>query len=324
MTSRSRWLARGVVATSVLLQAVVAPCARAAEPTRPLHEAITVEPGATCLDAATLMEHIQSWIGADTVDADVTVDVRGSPDQPRVVTFDTIRSGRVTAVRTFAPGPSRCEQLHAVLGLAIAMALKASLIEEVAPSAVSTPVPGVRPMPAEAPLPSAATAQPALALGVLPDAAFGVDLRFDRILLGALRARLGLLALLAPSETFNGAPGRFTTWLVAPRLDVCAAFEVALGLQARGCMGMSVGGLHAQGYSYPSSRSESVPWLAVANELGVSMGLSRRWAIDVDATLLVPVARNSIVVRDYSGIVLLERDLPPAGWIFAAGPLFRF
>ena len=87
---------------------------------------------------------------------------------------------------------------------------------------------------------------------------------------------------------------------------------------------MSGGGLHAQGFSYPSTRSTFIRWLAVANELGITVDLSRRWSIDASATLILPVARNSIVLRDYSENVLEERDLASAGWIFGLGPLIRF
>ena len=323
--SRSRWLALAAFVVAVGQVVGVPGRARAADSVRPLPEAITLEPGATCLDAATLVEQVRSWVGADTVDADVAVDVRGSPDQRRVVGFRVLRSNRVVAVRTFDPGPSRCEQLHAVLGLAIAMALKASLIEEIAPNAVAPSMPPPpSAAPAEAPPPWAIAAHALAAVAILPDPAFGVDARIERAITATFRARLGLLALLAFGEAFQGAPGHFDTWLLAPRLDLCAGADVTRRVQARGCMGMSGGGLHAQGFSYPSTRSRLVRWLAVANELGVTVDLSRRWSIDASATLILPVARNSIVLHDYSGNILLERDLASVGWIFGVGPLIRF
>jgi hypothetical protein len=232
-------------------------------------------------------------------------------------------------LRRFEPGPSRCEQLHAVLGLAIAMALKASLIEEIAPTAASPPVPGSSssvPPPEAIPevLPRWAIAADGLAaIAVLPDPAFGVDARVEIALTPTFRARLGLLALVAFGETFD-APGHFDTWLLAPRLDLCAGFDVTRRLRASGCMGMSGGGLHAQGYAFPSTESHFIPWLAVANELGGTAELSRRWSIAASATLILPVIRNSIVLRDYSGSVLQERDLAPVGWVFGIGPVFRF
>ena len=221
-----------------------------------------MEAAATCLDAQTLVEDVQSWIGTDTVDSDVVVDVRGSPEQPRVVGFRLLRGGRVTAVRRFEPGPARCEQLHAVLGLAIAMASKASLMEDIAPTVPpATPAPYV--LPPTAPpgaLPSwAIAANAVIGLAVLPDAAFGADARIERALTSTFGARLGLLAILAQGETF-AAPGHFDAWLLAPRLDLCAGLELPSRLHAHGCIGISVGGLHAQGYSYPETRSTFIRW----------------------------------------------------------------
>jgi hypothetical protein len=323
---RSRRVAPGLIALAVGLTFVPSR-ARADDGARPLREAITVEPGATCLETTALVEDVQSWLGADTVDADVLVDVRGSPEEPRVAGFRMLRGGRVVAVRRFEPGPSRCAQLHAVLGLAIAMALKASILEDIAPTVVPAAVPAPFAAPSDV-APEAlgrwATEVDALAaLAVLPDPAFGIDARIESALTPTLQARLGLLALLAFGETFD-APGHFNTWLLAPRLDLCAGFGVTRRLRAHGCMGMSVGGLHAQGYGFPSPESTFIRWLAVANELGVTAELSRRWSIAANATLILPVSRNSIVLRDYSDSVLQERDLASVGWIFGLGPVFRF
>jgi hypothetical protein len=326
MTTRSWGQALGGLAVAAAV-ALSTGSARADEPAHSLQDAIRVEAGATCLDAATLVEQVRSWVGADTVEDRVVIEVRGSADQPRVAGFRMVRDGQVIAVRTFDPGPSRCEQLHAVLGLAIAMALKASLIEEVAPTTVPSAAALPPRMPiaaAPAPLPWAVAANAILALAVLPDPGFGVDARIERVLTPTFRARLGVLAVLASGETFDGVPGHFDEWLLAPRLDLCAELEVTRRVRGRGCMGMSGGGLRAQGVSYPSSRSTFIRWLAVANELGVTFDLSRHWSVEADGSLILPVARNSIVLHDYSGNIVEQRDLAPVGWMLGVGPLVRF
>jgi hypothetical protein len=326
--SRSRWKTLGPIAgVMVLLVTFVTRRAGAAQETRPVREAIVVEPGATCLGAAALVEQVEAWVGTDRVDSDVVVDVRGSPDHPRDAGFQMLRAGSIVAVRRFEPGPSRCEQLHAVLGLAIAMALKASLVEELAPTMVPMPVlaPAVPPgPPVQATPPWSVVADAIVAVAVLPDAAFGFDARIERALSPVFGLRLGLLGVLAHGEAFSGVPGHFDEWLLAPRLDLCAGLELGSRVRMHGCMGMSGGGLHAQGYSYASSRSTFIRWLAVANELGVAVDLSRHWSIGASAALILPVARNSIVLRDYSENVLEQRDLAPVGWIFGVGPMLRF
>jgi hypothetical protein len=301
--------------------------ASADEPAHSLRDAIRVEPGATCLDAATLVEHVASWVGTQAVDGRIVVDVRGSPDQPRVVGFQMVRDGRVVAVRTFDPGPSRCEQLHAVLGLAIAMALNASLIDQVAPATLPSAAPAL-PLATAAvtrePLGWSVTASAISGLAVLPDPAFGGELRIERALTPTFQVRLGALALLASGETFDGVPGHFDEWLLAPRADLCAGLDVTRRIRARGCMGVAGGALHASGSSYPTSQSTFIRWLVAANELGATAELGRRWSIDAGVTLVLPLARNSIVLRDYAGNVLEQRDLAPVGWLLAVGPRLAF
>ena len=321
--------------------ALAAPKRASAEgPTRPLHEAIAVEPGATCLDATMLVEHVEMWLETANVDAELSVIVRGSPDQPRTVTFQTLRAGRVIASRRFAPGPERCDHLHAALGLAIAMAIKASLVEEIAgpppsppphpPAAAPAPVTFPSPLdhPAGNPPPEsrawAVGADGLAALAALPDAAFGFDARIERALGATFGVRAGVLALLSLGEQFQGGPGRFDAWLLAPRVDLCAAVDASQRVRLRGCMGAAVGAIHARGYDLPTPQSSFVRWFAVANGLDLSAAVTKNWSFDAGVTLFLPVARNSIVVRDPSGRVVEERDLASVGGYLSVGPVYRF
>jgi hypothetical protein len=310
------------VALSCLLLLASAPkqvCA--ADRTRPLREAIAVEPGATCLETATLVEHVQSWLGADGADSDVAIEVRGSPDQSRVVEFRTLRAGRAIAYRRFAPGPERCEHLHAALGLAIAMAIRASLVEELAGTAADTRS-RVPEGPAEAGRPWAIGANALGALGVLPGAAFGVDVRIERALAHPFHVRVGLLGLAALGETLT--PGQFDVWLLAPRIDLCAGLDLSRRLLGRACMGLSGGGLYAHGHRFPSSQDSLVRWFAAVNGIDLVANLAKSWSLDLAVSVVLPLVRTSIVVRDSSGNVTGERELAPVGGFLGFGPLYRF
>jgi hypothetical protein len=311
-------------ALSCLLLVAFAPKrASAADHTRPLREAIAVEPGATCLETATLVEHVQSWLGADVADSDVSIEVRGSSDQPRVVEFHTLHAGRAVAYRRFAPGPERCEHLHAALGLAIAMAIRASLIDELAGTAADA---GVR-----VPEASANTARSwaigadALAgLAVLPGAAFGLDVRIERALAHHFYVSFGLLGLAALGETFDHTPGHFDVWLLAPRIDLCAGLALSPRLLGRGCMGLSGGGLYAHGHGFPSSQDELARWFAVVNGLDFTADLAKTWSLNLAVSVILPLARTSIVVRDSTGLVVEGRDLATVGGFLGVGPVYRF
>jgi hypothetical protein len=334
----SSTLALRVSFLAALVAAMPAP-ASAQQAERPLKDAIAVDAGATCLDATELIEHVETWLGTATVDAEFTVDVHGSRDQPRVVQFQTLRSGRVIAARRFDPGPERCDHLHAALGLAIAMAIKASLVEEIAggppppkppeaPNATTiraAPPPAARSQSAASTTSWAIGADGLAALAALPDPAFGLDVRLERALGSSFSVRLGLLALASFGARFpQGAPGRFDTWLLAPRGDLCAAVEASARLRVRGCMGATVGAIHASGYDLPAAEGAFVRWIAVANGLDGELDLTKNWAVDAGVTLFLPVARNSIVVRDPAGRVLEERDLAAVGGLVDLGAVYRF
>src|SRR5258708_22171377 len=82
---RSMLRSSSMAALSCLFLVAFAPMqAAAADRARPLREAIAVEPGATCLEIATLVEHIGSWLGADALPPGDCFRMRGSSDQPRV------------------------------------------------------------------------------------------------------------------------------------------------------------------------------------------------------------------------------------------------
>jgi hypothetical protein len=112
---------------------------------RPLGDALRVQPGATCVTAAALDEHVQAWLGSDQVEADLWVRVEGSADDPRDVSFEMGRGAQVLARRRFQPGPGRCDHLQAALGLAIALAIRVSLLDDfVEPALAPRPAPPVR------------------------------------------------------------------------------------------------------------------------------------------------------------------------------------
>ena len=323
------------------LACAFAPTASADEGERPLKDAITVDAGATCLDATALIEHVETWLESATVDAELSVVVRGSPDRPRVVEFQTLRDGHVIAARRFDPGPERCDHLHAALGLAIAMAIKASLVEEIGGTSLTLPAPVVatpapapatlKPAPGEAANPTVPAdvrpwglgADALAAIAILPDPAFGMDVRVERALGSSFSVRAGFIALAALGEPFQGT-GRFDAWLVAPRIDVCVAVEASARLRVRGCMGAALGAIHARGYDLPVPESSWVRWFAVANGLDLTFDVSRNWSLDGGVTLFLPVARNSLVVKDQTGRVLEERDLGLAGGFLGLGPRLRF
>jgi hypothetical protein len=287
-------------------------------PVRPLREAVHLQPGATCLDAVVLVEDIQSWLGSSEVDQDLWIDVEGSPTDPRAVTFRTGRGSQLLAQRRFKPGPEGCAHLHAVLGITIAMAVKASLMDELTGSKVEAPV-AEHPVPVAPGRPWTLGAHLVAALGVVPGSAFGAGVRLERALSPTFAVRLGVLGISGPDKSFGQTPGTFDVWLFASRMDACAAADLLRGLRVRGCMGLFAGGLVARGKSFEESQSSVLWWFAVANELEFATALTRAWDLQVALGVALPVQPMSIVARSFEGEVLDRRDLATVGGFTAIG-----
>ncbi|MFY0531229.1 hypothetical protein [Nannocystis pusilla] len=96
---------------------------------RPLREALRVEPGATCLTADALADAATTWLGRDTIDPSVArIDVRGDPARPHSVAIALEIRGELVE-RTLDPPRPTCSDLHALVGLAIAIAVDAAVLE---------------------------------------------------------------------------------------------------------------------------------------------------------------------------------------------------
>src|SRR5258708_5718318 len=239
-------LGRGVGIGFSLLALLAASVAFASEDRKPVREAIDLRAGATCLDGDTLAEHVRTWLGTDTVERELAVEVRGSSDSPRMLEFRTRRGGEVRAYRRFGPGPERCDDLQAAVGLAIAMAIRASLVDELSGSVASgrarEAAPGRR-------QPWTIAVDAVASLDVLPGPAFGFGVRVERTLTEPFDLRIGLLGLGAPGETFDTTSGHFDVELLAFRLDLGADFDLSHRLRCRPSMGFAAGGLAAQGHA---------------------------------------------------------------------------
>jgi hypothetical protein len=281
-----------------------------------LSDALDVEPGATCVTAAALGEHVRAWLGSDQVDADLWVRVKGSDDDPRVVSFTMGRGDHMLARRRFQPGPDRCDDLQAALGLAIALAIRVSLLDDFAPAAL-------RAAPARRDV--WALAGDALASwDVLPGAAYGVGVRVERTLPPNFEMRLGFEGQGAWDKTFDHVSGTFDATVLSLRLDACVTFALGGPVGARGCFGFEAGGLYAQGKNFTTPQSSVARWLAVANAFGVTIEVAPRWSLQWTLTLALPLEHPRIGVQTPSGAVVDARDLAALGGELAFGPVYRF
>lgn len=322
----------------------VGAAAPAPAPTRPLSEAVTVTPGATCLTQPSLVEHIRTWLGSDAVDVDLTIDVRGDEARPDTAAISLRTPGGGLIERTFEGAPPTCSDMHAVLGLGVAMAIDASVLEDLgydvidsaeeaaapAPQAVESEQPPrlrreSRALAPEPPrrrpnLRAVAAVRASLWLGSLPGLAGGGQLHGELGWVPWLDLRLGVLGgytrqRLGDSEADIG--------LVAGRLDVC--FGVGRRrLRPRLCLGPGLGAVQANGRDLPAAARASLPWVAGMAAFELRIATSRVFSLDIAVDGVVPFIRPLIAVRnpDKPGMLGDSLTVAPVGVMFSLGGAF--
>jgi hypothetical protein len=279
-----------------------------------LAAAMTVERGITCLDSEELADHVSTWLGSDRVSAPLAIEVHGSPHFARTVWFRIRRGDSILAERRFEPAPARCDALHAAVGLAIALALKASLLD----SLIGAQAHG------DANRSFRITGQALGGFAVVPGLDFGLSLGLQHSFAERLAARLSFAGLLGPRGDFQQDQGRFKTWLTLGRIDVCSRFADFASVDISACVGVAAGALYATGEAFPMTRHALIEYVAVANALEVDIDLSTHWSLVIAIDVLVPLRRTSFVVRDHTGTITATHDLAAAGAVLAVGPGYHF
>jgi hypothetical protein len=265
-----------------------------------------VAPGATCVTTSSLVSQVGAWLGASHLDATLTVAVSGSSSDPRDVAFEVQRGSKPLAQRRFNPAPFVCAQLEATLALAIAMALKVSLRDELLDTL------GGKNQASEQPTSIAGLVRAGYSL--LPGLSLGVGLAGTQ----ALGAHF---ALRAEAER---APGSFDSWLLSGQVLGCALFPLSGAWSARVCLGIAFGGLHVRGHGYRQSHTAWLPWVAVSNSVGLSVELSRHWGLDMPVGVVVPLNQLTVGVERSDGSAEDVRTLPRVGFTAALGPQYHF
>jgi hypothetical protein len=277
---------------------------------------VKIDRGATCLDSEELVEHVSSWLGTDRVSAPLAIEVHGSAHFARTVWFRIRRGNQTLAERRFDPAPARCADLHAAVGLAIALALKVSLLDSLIGARTYGDAGASRPF--------RIVVQALAGFAVVPGADFGVAVGLQRSFAERFAARLTALGLLGPYGDFRHDQGRFKTWLAAGRLDVCSRLVDLRGLNLSACVGIAAGGVYATGEAFPMSRHALIQYVAVANAIELDVDLGASWSLAITIDVLVPLRRTSFVVRDQAGTVTAAHDLASAGALLAIGPAYHF
>ncbi|KIG16273.1 hypothetical protein DB30_04733 [Enhygromyxa salina] len=309
------------------------------KPTRTLDDALSVEPGVTCLNRATLLADLRSWRDQDEVDPRVTIRVLGSTEDPHTLGF-TLKVGDEIAVdRSFAPAPDSCTDLHAVVALALAIALDDTLagslgiveapppVEQIQAGDGDLPLLERHPRGSDATAPSRSgpalglTVAPAAFMGLTPALSGGGELLFDVRPLAHFDVRIGALATHLPNFALD--QGRVGITVAAGRLDLCWG-STPRAVRLRTCAAVAAGATIAAGHDFSTNFRRSIPWLAGIAALDVAIQLVGPLALELRVEGVFPLQRTRIDVRSDTGQLLASQRLPVAAAVVAVGPRFEF
>lgn len=299
---------------------------------------LSLDPGATCLEHDRLTEQVVTWLERDEIDPRLSVVVEGNPTEVHTLRFTLWARGEVIAERVFAPGPSRCQDLHSVVALAIALALDATVLESVGIAASEPEIEPPPPRPPAVPPPVVVQAEPRpdpgpdltprerpwswglhggglISIGAPPPLGGGAELGAELSWRKRLDVQLGMIVTSAGPQPIEDATLDIT--LLAGRADVCGGPPMGR-VRPRFCGGLVVGGAMAEGRGFVRDFQSVVPWVAAAFGGDLRVLLVDRLAVSFDLDGLVSLVRPVFDVREELQVRKL-RDLPRFSATFGVG-----
>jgi hypothetical protein len=301
-----------------------------AVPSRPLAEAIQVNPEASCLDAETLVRRVARWLQRETLDARLTIEVHGGTRTPAEPSFTIDAGDGERAVRKLDDAPADCDQLHSALALSIALAIDATLAER----AQKTPPPAAtdddellqeKPEPPYLRFAISLFGQAASNLvsstGVAPAASLRLELglvRFLDLRVGALGSRVG-------GQEFGSTSGSFTVDLIAGRLEACPVLALRQ-LRVLGCVGTVLGSFRTigRGFSGGGAGPVALGFYAFSASFELQAEILSWLGVAANVELIAPFQKRSIVLLAADGITpASEQEFESIGLLIGAGPVFR-
>ncbi len=296
-----------------------------------LADAVSVE-GQGCIERDSLVSALRTSLGGATLDARVRVVVRN--EEPRGASFSIVRDGRSLGERRLGGG-MECAQLRSALGLAIAVAIDATLVEmsDLARTA-EVPRPPV-PAPSAPPLQPVARELPRQAsppwarfsvgaagllwLDLLPVPVVGGELWAAYRPSRGLALRGTFLATDAGSVPLGLSGTR--VHLLAGRLEPCWVWDAGV-LEGHACAGVGAGAVEADGYGLPTNLSVAKAWAAAAASADAQVPVASWLRLALNVEGFVPFVSPRFDVVTPLGAAVATHRTPPAGVGVGAGIVF--
>lgn len=293
-------------------------------PTHSIKEAISLYPGATCLESGRLAGAVERVLSTNAIDSRIRVEVRGDWQAPNVVSITIWRVDQAYATRRFDDAPADCVQVHSLVGLAIAFAIDATWLAK-PKKEEKLASPPVAEIPAF--IPSWALGiDAAMSGGVVLGTGMGADIGLARSVFSWLDLRLSILGVFTlKKQSIPPDTGTFDMILTAARLDACGSLPLQPRLAVRACLGAAVGGLTTVGRDYYfDSMTDTTLWSAGVGGIETLWTLSKSIGLVVAFDGVVPIGRHIIQVVDFQNQRVDYRPLSPVAVMGRLGPLFYF
>jgi hypothetical protein len=314
---------RAVIALSVVFGVIggasrsLAQSAAQAGPGAPLSSVLELSRGASCLDESALEARTGEWLAKHSLDPGLHIQVTGDAQNPRWVRFEITRSGVKLMERRFEPGPESCPQLHAVLALAIAIGVRASLLEELklTPPDLPTHAPSGR---------FGLELAGVWSSGFGPGLGGGLELGLGFSLSPWAGLRVGLLGLRTAGGHFDGFAGTYAITTAALTLEGCLTGTGAKRLFLRACTGAAGGVLVGSGWGFPESQAAAAAHAAWLGRADAQVQLRGRLWFCLGFLLGVPLVKHAINLRDaHGGRVVQSERLATTGLAATVGMVLR-
>jgi len=319
-----------------------------ADPTRSVRDALTLGT-TTCIEADALAAQISMWLGGRPLDARISISVE---DGPNGVRFTVTREAQSLGSRTLHVVGVPCQQIHAAVGLGVAVAIDATVLDSL--GVTPTPAPPLPAPPPPAPVlpPRAAppppvwqppplppsppeeesgpvapwltsTVQGLVLLGVLPEVQVGLSPSFDINLFRGFDIRIG--ALGTPEVRVDVGTGEANVSLVAGRLDACVVAVLRENVaRLRGCAGVTAGAISAEGVGFEETRASTAPWVAPTARIDGRWSFGSVFGLLLGVDGFFPGLKPELEVLSGDGSVQAARAFPAAGMALSVGPSITF
>ncbi len=277
-------------------------------------KAISLDPGASCLQPVPLAAAVEQFLPDDSIDSRIRVHVSGHPTIPDRVSFTVLREGQTVAMRRFENTPRDCQHLHALVGLAVAFAIDATwLTRRVVEEEADNP---------SAPSPLALGVELLVSGGVVPGLGLGSAIRLELAASEWLDLRATTLGVFSWNQSIGESSGKVDALLAAGRLDACGGGRLLRHLRIRACTGAAVGPFITHGREFEDSKTQTKPWIASSTGVDCQLSLTPGASLVLTLVGFFPVSRRVIQVLGPDGEVMAERRLEQASVVVGIGPTF--